>query len=802
MPRLPLLAVLVLLLAASAEAARPELEQYALTRAGDVDRGREIYASKAMQCVVCHKNGDVDAAGAAIGPELTAIGNKFDRPHIVDSLLNPSREIGYGYQTRIIRLDDGRQLAGLVKERTDDRLTLVDAKGDRHEIAVAEIEAERASEVSLMPAGLFDQIAADDFVDLVAYLESLRPGAKGDWGSGTTGPIGVPDGWSLSIVASGLDGLTALETLPDGRVLVCEQTGRVRMIENDTLLPEPVVSLPVDSLWERGVIGVTVAPNFPRDPHLYVAWVAKEPYSHHRISRFVMDGDVALPETEQVIFRGDDQSQYEAQVIAGHQGGGLHFGPDGMLYLGIGEHTAGQPAQRLDAFLGKIIRIAPDGSIPDDNPLLDRTEGKYGAIWAYGCRNPFTFAFRNDGLMLINDVGGKFEEINPGIAGANFGWPGTEHGPTDRDGITEPIHWYPQSSVNGGDFAPDSLGDDAGRYYFADYIQGFIRSLDPDDPREARDFATGMRRPVDLRFAGDGSLYVLLRNSWVIDDKFAHHAGSVVKFSPPSATEAPIGVRLDADAASERTGMPVMRVATPSATYELEPSGGGLSSLIDAEGNDWISFNPMPGTRASGEFRGWPNAVYQPPRPGYFHPRNEGTGPCKCRVATDSPQLVSIVCEAGDGWAGRFDFFADHAAFTVTAIPDGGRYWCLYEGTPGGSLDADDWWVSSNRSERQAIGVSDDSDLDGREWIAFGDTESDVAVLLTATTDDDHPDAFYQMDDAMTVFGFGRRGIERYLTKPHRFTIGLVPAGTADEFAAAAAQRDRPAGHITRSRRR
>ncbi len=116
--------------------------------------------------------------------------------------------------------------------------------------------------------------------------------------------------------------------------------------------------------------------------------------------------------------------KFGGKVPAGHQGGALHFGPDGKLYIAIGEQTSGMPAQKLDTFLGKILRINSDGSIPSDNPLRSKTQGKYQAIWAYGCRNPFTFAFRkSDGLMLINDVGGKSEEVNVGRAGANYGWP-------------------------------------------------------------------------------------------------------------------------------------------------------------------------------------------------------------------------------------------------------------------------------------------------------------------------------------------------------------------------------------------
>jgi glucose/arabinose dehydrogenase len=189
------------------------------------------------------------------------------------------------------------------------------------------------------------------------------------------------------------------------------------------------------------------------------------------------------------------------------------------------------PAQKLDTFQGKLLRINEDGTIPSDNPLLKRASGKYQAIWAYGCRNPFTFAIHpSSGEILINDVGGKFEEINRGVAGANYGWPTVEHGFTDKEGFVAPIHVYPQSSINGSDFAPSTIGDPyTGKYFFADFVHGWIKMIDLKEPRKSRDFASGLRRPVDLRFAADGSLYVLLRNAWVVDGKFEAGTGSLLK---------------------------------------------------------------------------------------------------------------------------------------------------------------------------------------------------------------------------------------------------------------------------------
>src|SRR5262249_36565559 len=160
--------------------------------------------------------------------------------------------------------------------------------------------------------------------------------------------------------------------------------------------------------------------DFPRTPHLYVCYVAKAPYPHHVVGRFTIEGDHSAPDSERILLEGDDQRKLGGKVPAGHQGGAVHFGRDGKLYIGIGEQTAETPRQRLDTFQGKILRLNPDGTIPEDNPFFQRSAGKYRAIWALGFRNPFSFAVRpQTGDLFINDVGGKYEEINRGMAGAN-----------------------------------------------------------------------------------------------------------------------------------------------------------------------------------------------------------------------------------------------------------------------------------------------------------------------------------------------------------------------------------------------
>lgn len=513
----------------SGQQRRKHYEQYTLTHSGDAKAGEQLFRSEKTKCNVCHA---VGKSGGVVGPNLSSVGNKLDRPHLIDSLLYPSNEINYSYQTVTVTTTEGLAHSGVVKQRDDDAVTLMGADGKSTKISVALIDEELTSKVSIMPDGLAEALSVAEFTDLVAYLETLGD-ANARMGGAIRGPISLPEGFSVATVATGFSGATALAIGPGNTVLVCEQPGTIRVVVNDVLLETPLISLPVAFYWERGVIGAALDPSFPSEPWVYVNRVVEQPFVHHVVSRFRVVDNVADASTEEVLIAGDDQSKVKGNYPAGHQGGGIHFGPDGCLYVGVGDQTAGTPAQEMDSLLGKILRINRDGSIPADNPFVGSTHGKYQAIWAIGCRNPFTMAVRRDGHILINDVGGRTEEVNVGRAGANYGWPKIEHGPgTDEDSPYDgPIHWYPQSSINGGDFAPDGLGKWSGRYFFADFVHGWIHTIDAEVGGGATEFAKGLRRPVDLRFAANGDLYVLLRNAWVVDDKFQGGTGSLVKIS-------------------------------------------------------------------------------------------------------------------------------------------------------------------------------------------------------------------------------------------------------------------------------
>ncbi|HEY6120967.1 MAG TPA: PQQ-dependent sugar dehydrogenase, partial [Pyrinomonadaceae bacterium] len=324
----------------------------------------------------------------------------------------------------------------------------------------------------------------------------------------------VPSGFTDSLVANGLSNPTAMELAPDGRIFVCEQGGSLRVIKNGALLSTPFLTVTLNSSGERGLLGVAFDPNFASNQFVYVYYTATTPTIHNRISRFTASGDVAVVGSETVILELDNLSS-----ATNHNGGAIHFGPDGDLYAAAGENANGSNAQSLMTVLGKILRITANGTIPSDNPFFSTTSGNNRAIWALGLRNPFTFAFQpGSGRLFINDVGeNTWEEINEGIAGANYGWPICEG--VCNSGFENPLYTYIHDgtvcAIAGGAFYNPQTAQFPsaylGNYFFADLCGGWIQRLDPANGNAVSGFATGISNPVDLKVSPDGSLFYLAR---------------------------------------------------------------------------------------------------------------------------------------------------------------------------------------------------------------------------------------------------------------------------------------------------
>jgi glucose/arabinose dehydrogenase len=336
----------------------------------------------------------------------------------------------------------------------------------------------------------------------------------------------LPAGFAEEQYGADLGGSpTAMEFSPDGRLFVCLQGGQLRVIENGTLLPTPFVTVSTVANGERGLLGVAFDPNFASNQFVYVYYTVSVAPIHNRISRFTASGNMAVG-GETVILDLDNLSS-----ATNHNGGAIHFGPDGKLYAGVGENANGANAQIITNRLGKILRINPDGTIPSDNPttfpgIAGSTTGANRAIWAVGLRNPYTFGFQpGTGRMFINDVGqSAFEEIDDGIVGSNYGWSNCEGfcsppNPNFRDPLFQYSHTsgpFTGCAIVGAAFYNPSLNQFpasyVGKYFFADLCEGWIRVLDPSN-NTASDFATGISVPVDLKVDSAGYLYYLAQGN-------------------------------------------------------------------------------------------------------------------------------------------------------------------------------------------------------------------------------------------------------------------------------------------------
>jgi glucose/arabinose dehydrogenase len=398
----------------------------------------------------------------------------------------------------------------------------------------------------------------------------------------------VPSGFVAELVTGGLANGTALDFAPDGRVFVTQQTGALRVIKDGALLPTPFVTLTVDSRDERGLLGVTFDPNYATNHYVYVYHTVPGTPSvpvHNRVTRFTADAanpDVAVPDSATTII---DLSSLLTNATQ-HNGGAIHFGLDGKLYVATGENGNGANSQTLDNYLGKMLRLNPDGTAPADNPFFtdDGVKQPRDYIYALGLRNPYTFAIDPaDGTMYINDVGAAaWEEINVGRPGANYGWP-TVEGPetVPNPAFDDPLFAYGRSGdvngnvISGGAFYRRPANATSpfpsayeGDYFFGDAARGWVRNLD-DNTANTFAFLNGAAFAVDMKFGPDGALYLLERGG----------GGALqrVRFTAPGPTN------YDLVAASD-TGVSdtdnVTRINTPTFTGNAQ-AGAVVQLFVD-----------------------------------------------------------------------------------------------------------------------------------------------------------------------------------------------------------------------------
>ncbi|MCB9852746.1 MAG: PQQ-dependent sugar dehydrogenase [Phycisphaerales bacterium] len=319
----------------------------------------------------------------------------------------------------------------------------------------------------------------------------------------------APPGFVVEVFATGLESPVALAFAPDGRLFVGERSGSIRIVDRGRVLTDSFADIQVHDFFESGLLGLAVSPNFERDGFVYAfATVTPE---EQEILRFRYNGRV-----------GQDRTVLKRSLPTGgafHNGGGMAFGPDGMLYFSIGDNTQRDNAQSLNTLAGKISRITPDGDTPADNPFATPT-GASRAIWAMGFRNPFRFCFAPDGRLFSIDVGSdgfvRREEINLVARGANHGWPvveGFSGGSTSADAYTDPIYTYHDEGsapcgivyYSGSNLPAEYAGNLFHVEYSLERIYRVVLSGNSVVSHEL--FADVQGGPVDLVQGPDGALY-------------------------------------------------------------------------------------------------------------------------------------------------------------------------------------------------------------------------------------------------------------------------------------------------------
>lgn len=360
-------------------------------------------------------------------------------------------------------------------------------------------------------------------------LETEQPNAPDQQPAfeGQTRTCGVRSDVAFDVVvlARGLEHPWAVEPLPDGSLLVTERPGRLRFVSADGTMGEPISGLPaVDARGQGGLLDVALSPGFEQDRTIF--WSYAEPRQGGNgtaVARGVLSADNRSVGQVQVIFRV--VPTYEGRA---HYGSRLAFGQDGTLFITTGDRSVADMrhhAQELDNHLGKVMRINADGSVPEDNPFVNR-EGAQPEIWSYGHRNTQALAFDNqDRLWLIEHGTRGGDELNLIRPGVNYGWPVQAYGieyrgdpidgsSTAPEGFTQPVYyWDPVIAPSGAQWY---TGDAFPRWQNSLFIGGLASTrlvrLELEGERvtgEEHLLADREQRIRDVRQGPDGALYIV-----------------------------------------------------------------------------------------------------------------------------------------------------------------------------------------------------------------------------------------------------------------------------------------------------
>ena len=437
-------------------------------------------------------------------------------------------------------------------------------------------------------------------------------------------PIGSqpPPEFANETVVTNLDFVSAMRFAPGGKMLMAEIGGTIRVVQPGASQPDATpfaVIAGAVAQGDAGLMDLVLDPNAGANRFYYVFYAHAQGASYRdRVSRFTAaaDWNSTVAGSEVVLWQDD-----AATITDAHHGATVIFGPDGKLYISIGDLGSPSDSQSLTNYHGKVLRINSDGSVPSDNPFFDGAGPNKDAIWAYGLRNPYRLSWDvPTGNLYIADVGGNdnstaFEELNLGAPGANYGWPLCE-GPCTPANITDPIYSYPHQGrdaaimggfVYRGSQYPSSY---VGSYFFADYAQNWIKRLTLNaagtvvtgvfnfEPLNGASDTPTVGDPVQLHQGPDGALYYL--DLSFDEQSGTFNAGTLrrMRYTGGGVNQPPTV----AAAGSPLVGSPPLNV-TFSSAGTTDPEGDTLTYLWDfGDGSTSTAPNPSHTFQASGHY--------------------------------------------------------------------------------------------------------------------------------------------------------------------------------------------------------
>ena len=547
-PVFPLLLAFLGIAGLSASAQVPNVEAYrrhALTHEGDAARGMKLFNDQKLICANCHS---VDGSASKAGPDLFAAGDAFGRRDLVEALLQPSATIAPGYGTVVVETKAGALFQGVLKQKTDAGLQLMGVDGKLVSIPDADIREQSGLPISLMPEGLQANLTVQEFNDVIEYLTTLKQ-AESTLVSDHGMPREIPElakpvqvqpffTTEFKLPRGKVEsGLTSLHQLPGASnvFFVLHQKGMIWRVEKTAAGEEKTVfaELPAEVFSERGpngLLDMTFHPKFRENRKYYLFY---QVFEEGKVTTHIVEKQFDAD------FKGDSGKPPRlilkiASVAEDHSGGCLLFGPDGFLYVVMGDtgphNDPNGHAQNLQLLLGKMMRIDVDHqeaglayAIPKDNPFTGQP-GVRPEIWAYGLRNPWRFCFdRLTGDLWLADVGQvRVEEVDIIRRGENYGWnvfegfePFSNQFRKEGRTFAKPVFAYRRkygNSITGGQvYRGDKASSFYGVYVCADYTSKrlFGLTLENGVLKTARQIGTVPQRVVS--FSGDeaGHLYAI-----------------------------------------------------------------------------------------------------------------------------------------------------------------------------------------------------------------------------------------------------------------------------------------------------